>query len=130
MSHHCWWPHRWLQWVAIAGLGFCIYGPQMLIGLCGAELVEKSSVGASQVGVGLGMRLYGVCPWGCAAIKLIATASSGGGKSDGNPSGACTHSHRVQANVVLHSLMEGTCWSHATIIRCLSCHAIVQHKNI
>lgn len=38
-----------LQWLVIAFLGFTIYGPQMLIGLCGAELVAKTSVGASQV---------------------------------------------------------------------------------
>ncbi len=37
-----------LQWIAIAGLGFTIYGPQMLIGLTGAELVSPSAVGASQ----------------------------------------------------------------------------------
>jgi hypothetical protein len=39
-----------LQWVAIAALGFTIYGPQMLIGLTGAELVAPGAVGASQVG--------------------------------------------------------------------------------
>jgi hypothetical protein len=38
-----------LQWMVIAALGFGIYGPQMLIGLCGAEIVSKKSVGASQV---------------------------------------------------------------------------------
>jgi len=37
-----------LQWVVIAGLGFTIYGPQMLIGLSGAELVSPGAVGASQ----------------------------------------------------------------------------------
>jgi sugar phosphate permease len=37
-----------LQWITIAGLGFCIYGPQMLIGLSGAELVSPKAVGASQ----------------------------------------------------------------------------------
>jgi sugar phosphate permease len=37
-----------LQWVAIAVLGFTIYGPQMLIGLSGAELVAPGAVGASQ----------------------------------------------------------------------------------
>ncbi|KAF8068291.1 uhpC [Scenedesmus sp. PABB004] len=42
-----------LQWVAIAALGFCIYGPQMLIGLCGAELISPRSVGASQGILGL-----------------------------------------------------------------------------
>jgi OPA family sugar phosphate sensor protein UhpC-like MFS transporter len=39
-------PH--LQWLSIFALGFCIYGPQMLIGLCGAELVAPAAVGASQ----------------------------------------------------------------------------------
>lgn len=43
----------WLQWATIAGLGFCIYGPHMLIGLCGAELVDKPAVGASQGLLGL-----------------------------------------------------------------------------
>ncbi|GLI66075.1 hypothetical protein VaNZ11_009794 [Volvox africanus] len=37
-----------LQWLSVAAIGFCIYGPQMLIGLCGAELVHPGSVGASQ----------------------------------------------------------------------------------
>jgi sugar phosphate permease len=37
-----------LQWIAIAALGFTIYGPQMLIGLSGAELVSPGAVGASQ----------------------------------------------------------------------------------
>ena len=27
-----------LQWFAVAAVGFCLYGPQMLIGLCGAEV--------------------------------------------------------------------------------------------
>lgn len=42
-----------MQWAVIAALGFCIYGPQMLIGLCGAELVSPKSVGASQGILGL-----------------------------------------------------------------------------
>ncbi|GFH31941.1 MFS domain-containing protein [Haematococcus lacustris] len=44
---------RWLQWLVVAALGFCIYGPHVLIGLCGAELVSKSAVGASQGLLGL-----------------------------------------------------------------------------
>jgi OPA family sugar phosphate sensor protein UhpC-like MFS transporter len=32
-----------LQWLAIFCLGFFIYGPQMLIGLCGAELVGRAA---------------------------------------------------------------------------------------
>ena len=32
----------------MAAIGFFLYGPQMLIGLCGAELVGPSSVGASE----------------------------------------------------------------------------------
>ena len=42
-----------LKWLVIAMLGFTIYGPQMLIGLCGAELVSKGAVGASQGFLGL-----------------------------------------------------------------------------
>jgi MFS transporter, OPA family, sugar phosphate sensor protein UhpC len=38
----------WVQWLLVFLLGFCIYGPQMLIGLCGAELVGPESVGASE----------------------------------------------------------------------------------
>lgn len=36
------------QWVNVFMVGFFLYGPQMLIGLCGAELVGKESVGASE----------------------------------------------------------------------------------
>lgn len=36
------------QWLAVAIVGFFLYGPQMLIGLCGAEVVSPSAVGASQ----------------------------------------------------------------------------------
>jgi OPA family sugar phosphate sensor protein UhpC-like MFS transporter len=39
-------------WGVIGLLGFGVYGPQMLIGLCGAEIVSKKSVGASQVRLG------------------------------------------------------------------------------
>eukprot|EP01024_Parvocaulis_polyphysoides_P017564 TRINITY_DN17760_c0_g2_i3.p1 TRINITY_DN17760_c0_g2~~TRINITY_DN17760_c0_g2_i3.p1 ORF type:complete len:464 (-),score=81.98 TRINITY_DN17760_c0_g2_i3:1441-2655(-) len=38
----------WLQWLLVFMIGFFIYGPQMLIGLCGAELVGPESVGASE----------------------------------------------------------------------------------
>jgi len=37
-----------LQWLIIFFIGFFLYGPQMLIGLCGAELVGPKSVGASE----------------------------------------------------------------------------------
>lgn len=39
----------WAQWVSVFMIGFFLYGPQMLIGLCGAELVGPESVGASEV---------------------------------------------------------------------------------
>lgn len=38
----------WLQWASVFMIGFFLYGPQMMIGLCGAELVRPESVGASQ----------------------------------------------------------------------------------
>eukprot|EP00879_Flechtneria_rotunda_P009282 GHRR01009717.1.p1 GENE.GHRR01009717.1~~GHRR01009717.1.p1 ORF type:complete len:467 (+),score=173.45 GHRR01009717.1:218-1618(+) len=37
-----------LQWFNVFMIGFFLYGPQMLIGLCGAELVGPESVGASE----------------------------------------------------------------------------------
>lgn len=37
-----------IQWFNVFMVGFFLYGPQMLIGLCGAELVGPSSVGASE----------------------------------------------------------------------------------
>lgn len=37
-----------LQWLAVMAVGIAMYGPQMLIGLCGAELVAPTAVGASQ----------------------------------------------------------------------------------
>ena len=40
--------YAWLQWFNVFMVGFFLYGPQMLIGLCGAELVGKDSVGASE----------------------------------------------------------------------------------
>ncbi len=54
-----------LQWLSVAAIGFCIYGPQMLIGLCGAELVHPDSVGASQ----------GVLGW----VAYLGAANAGGG---------------------------------------------------
>lgn len=37
-----------LQWACVAFVGFGLYGPQMLIGLCGAEVVRPEAVGATQ----------------------------------------------------------------------------------
>jgi len=37
-----------LQGVTVFAIGFFLYGPQMLIGLCGAEIVGRKSVGASE----------------------------------------------------------------------------------
>lgn len=38
----------WMQWGCVAMVGFALYGPQMLIGLCGAEAVSPPSVSACQ----------------------------------------------------------------------------------
>lgn len=38
----------YVQWAVVFMIGFFLYGPQMLIGLCGAELVGPDSVGASE----------------------------------------------------------------------------------
>ena len=37
-----------MQWIAVFLTGFFLYGPQMLIGLCGAEVIGRNSVGASK----------------------------------------------------------------------------------
>lgn len=37
-----------LQWLLVAGVGFMLYGPQMLVGLCGAETVARPAVSACQ----------------------------------------------------------------------------------
>ena len=37
-----------LQWLCVAAVGFGLYGPQMLIGLAGAETVSPESVSACQ----------------------------------------------------------------------------------
>lgn len=41
-------PIAWVQWLIVAGCGFFLYGPQMLIGLCGAETVSRQAVSACQ----------------------------------------------------------------------------------
>mmetsp|Transcript_12536 Transcript_12536/g.37655 ORF Transcript_12536/g.37655 Transcript_12536/m.37655 type:complete len:323 (-) Transcript_12536:500-1468(-) len=38
----------WVQWLSIASVGAALYGPQMIIGLCGAEVVSKSGVSSAQ----------------------------------------------------------------------------------
>ncbi len=38
----------WMQWLSVALVGVALYGPQMLIGLCGAEAVSPPSVSACQ----------------------------------------------------------------------------------
>eukprot|EP00898_Chlorokybus_atmophyticus_P000707 jgi/Chlat1/1637/Chrsp127S08673 len=38
----------WMQWLNVTAVGFALYGPQMLIGLAGAECVSRNAVGACQ----------------------------------------------------------------------------------
>lgn len=40
-----------LQWATVFMIGFFLYGPQMLIGLCGAELARPASPGVFIKGV-------------------------------------------------------------------------------
>lgn len=41
---------RYVDWLVVFAIGFFIYGPQMLVGLAGAEIVDKSAV-SSAVGL-------------------------------------------------------------------------------
>lgn len=38
---------RYVNWLAVFSIGFFIYGPQMLVGLAGAEIVDKSAVSST-----------------------------------------------------------------------------------
>ena len=59
----------WIQWIIVAAVGFALYGPQMLIGLCGAEIVPKPAVSAAQ-GF-LGWISYLGEPYSLADIRLL-----------------------------------------------------------
>jgi sugar phosphate permease len=72
-----------MQWMVIAGLGFCIYGPQMLIGLCGAELISPKSVGASQGILGL-ISYMGAAGAGIPLSYLQVRLGVGGGGRRGS----------------------------------------------
>ena len=77
-----------LQSLIVFMIGFFLYGPQMLIGLCGAEIVGRRSVGASEgflgwiaylgaanAGVPLSMLVqqYG---WGAFFVALLAACAA------------------------------------------------------
>ncbi len=72
-----------LQWLSVAAIGFCIYGPQMLVGLCGAELVHPGSVGASQGVLGwiayLGAANAGACELRARDVEGTARGAQGHG---------------------------------------------------
>lgn len=38
---------RYVNWLAVFSIGFFIYGPQMLVGLAGAEIVDRSAVSST-----------------------------------------------------------------------------------
>lgn len=66
------------QWLSIAAVGFFLYGPQMLIGLCGAELVGRNSVGASEGFLGL-IAYIGAAMAGLPLSKLVQVCASARG---------------------------------------------------
>lgn len=72
----------WIQWIIVAAVGFALYGPQMLIGLCGAEVVPKPAVSAAQGFLGwisyLGMHYL---RWRSLKLMLPAPICSGVRKS-------------------------------------------------
>ena len=63
---------RYLNWLSIFAIGFFIYGPQMLVGLAGAELVDKSAV-SSTIGL-LGWIAYlGASVAGYPLTKIVTS---------------------------------------------------------
>ena len=61
----------WIQWIIVAAVGFALYGPQMLIGLCGAEVVPKPAVSAAQGFLGWVSYLGEHIHWHCFAEYLF-----------------------------------------------------------
>jgi sugar phosphate permease len=104
-----------LQWAAIAALGFSIYGPQMLIGLSGAELVAPGAVGASQGILGwiayLGAANAGACCVGgvagphAAARPLLRVVS-------GLTQLAAVVHHTASSHRIPHSHRPAACHHH------------------
>lgn len=61
---------RYLNWLSVFCIGFFIYGPQMLVGLAGAEIVDKSAV-SSTIGL-LGWIAYlGAAVSGYPLTKIV-----------------------------------------------------------
>lgn len=61
---------RYVNWLAVFAIGFFIYGPQMLVGLAGAEIVDKSAV-SSTIGL-LGWIAYlGAAVSGYPLTKIV-----------------------------------------------------------
>ncbi len=69
----------WAQWASVFMIGFFLYGPQMLIGLCGAELVGPESVGASEVRRMLALLPCCIqCLCSCAWYHMLCGITCGG----------------------------------------------------
>ena len=80
-------PWRYVHWLAVFSIGFFIYGPQMLVGLAGAEIVDRSAV-SSTIGL-LGWIAYagaavsgypltkfiGMYGWGAYFVSLLSFAA-------------------------------------------------------
>lgn len=61
---------RYVNWLAVFSIGFFVYGPQMLVGLAGAEIVDKSAV-SSTIGL-LGWIAYlGAAVSGYPLTKIV-----------------------------------------------------------
>lgn len=61
---------RYVNWLTVFAIGFFIYGPQMLVGLAGAEIVDKSAV-SSTIGL-LGWIAYlGAAVSGYPLTKIV-----------------------------------------------------------
>ena len=89
----------WMQWLIVAGVGFALYVPQMLIGLCGAEVVRKPAVSAAQGFLGW-ISYLGAAPQAASPIILRSFPRGnpwGGYRARGShcPSGSATQDVRI-----------------------------------
>lgn len=113
----------WIQWLLVAAVGFALYGPQMLIGLCGAEVVPKPAVSAAQGFLGwisylgkLHPLLSSICVCAASQDQMSVSMAFKGGPADvwAHRHAACRYNMTKALDTHLHHMS-----SHAVPIQSL-----------